>query len=258
MNLKYYLKGLGLGIIVTALILGIHYKNSGSTMTDAEIKARAAELGMVEESSKLAENDDDVTAQELLDDMEKEKEEESSTSDDTDETLSEAADEAADETLDEAAGDVSSDEADDAGSDESDKEDVELENTRIDSVTDADDDPDRKSGSDSDEQDTEEISSDEDEDTESAEEQPSSDDSEDQAEKPSTQSQTGVLLTISSGDSSDRVAKKLADMGLVLDASEYDTYLCTYGYDRLIRTGTYTIPDGASNEEIAKIITGKK
>lgn len=46
MKLKYYLRGLGIGILVTAAILTIVYHTKGS-MTDAQIKKRAAELGMV-------------------------------------------------------------------------------------------------------------------------------------------------------------------------------------------------------------------
>ena len=49
MKLKPYLRGLGIGMIVTALILHFSMKNANSSeMTDSEIKARAAELGMIE------------------------------------------------------------------------------------------------------------------------------------------------------------------------------------------------------------------
>lgn len=47
MKRKYYMRGLGIGILVTALILGISSGQKRS-MTDEEIKARAKELGMVE------------------------------------------------------------------------------------------------------------------------------------------------------------------------------------------------------------------
>lgn len=47
MKLKYYLRGLGIGILVTAVILGITGKDG--TMSDEEIKLRAKELGMVEQ-----------------------------------------------------------------------------------------------------------------------------------------------------------------------------------------------------------------
>ena len=48
MKLKYYLRGLGIGIVVTALLMGIVTKDNGA-MSDEEIKARAAQLGMVEQ-----------------------------------------------------------------------------------------------------------------------------------------------------------------------------------------------------------------
>lgn len=49
MKLKYYLRGLGIGMAVTALILGITSGNtSDNRMTDEEILSRAKELGLVE------------------------------------------------------------------------------------------------------------------------------------------------------------------------------------------------------------------
>ena len=46
MKLRYYLRGLGLSILVTAAFFIA--SNSKDTMTDAEVKARAKELGMIE------------------------------------------------------------------------------------------------------------------------------------------------------------------------------------------------------------------
>ena len=52
MKLSYYMRGLGTGIVVTALIMGIAMRNSNPVaLTDAEIKAAAEKLGMVESSS---------------------------------------------------------------------------------------------------------------------------------------------------------------------------------------------------------------
>ncbi len=50
MRLKYYLKGLGIGLIVAALLMGIATREP-ATMTDEEIKIRAKELGMVEQKT---------------------------------------------------------------------------------------------------------------------------------------------------------------------------------------------------------------
>ena len=48
MKLKYYLRGLGIGIICTAIIMGIALSgNKKETMTDTEIIERARLLGMV-------------------------------------------------------------------------------------------------------------------------------------------------------------------------------------------------------------------
>ena len=54
MRIKQYLRGLGIGMLVTAMICGISDAvRSKRPMTDAEIKARARELGMVDEKEIL-------------------------------------------------------------------------------------------------------------------------------------------------------------------------------------------------------------
>lgn len=50
MKLKYYLRGLGIGILVTALIMGISAGRQ-KQMSDEEVRARARELGMVESTT---------------------------------------------------------------------------------------------------------------------------------------------------------------------------------------------------------------
>lgn len=52
MKLRMYLRGLGLGLIVAALVLSFSTKTNNK-MSDAEIRSRAKELGMVDESSTL-------------------------------------------------------------------------------------------------------------------------------------------------------------------------------------------------------------
>ena len=47
MKLKYYLRGLGIGIIVTTIILSITFKTDTPQMSDQEIIAKAKQLGMV-------------------------------------------------------------------------------------------------------------------------------------------------------------------------------------------------------------------
>ena len=60
MKLRMYLRGLGLGMIVTAIVLSFGVKSENKTMTDAEVRARAKELGMVEESKTLKDTADEL------------------------------------------------------------------------------------------------------------------------------------------------------------------------------------------------------
>ena len=63
MKLKYYLRGLGIGIVVTVFVMMAALGNKQS-MTDEEVMARAKELGMIENSvlKDIAGKDDETTA----------------------------------------------------------------------------------------------------------------------------------------------------------------------------------------------------
>ena len=231
MERKYYLRGLGLGIVVTAIIMGVALPGR-RRMTDEQIIARAKELGMVEntllseEAAGDAENGDaaeggNANAEGAADgDAAAEEEqgreaEDGSVVDDTaagdtaaeDDTAGEQTD--ADGTAQEqdAAGGSAAD--DDAAAEEEQGRDTEDDNTV------------------------------------------------DDAAAAGNASGTGsVVITIRGGDSSYTVAKKLEDLGVVASASAYDTYLCGHGYDKRLRTGTFSIPADADEEQIARIVTG--
>lgn len=52
MNLKYYIRGIGVGILFTAVIMSVAFHlMPGKELTDAQIKERAKEMGMVESES---------------------------------------------------------------------------------------------------------------------------------------------------------------------------------------------------------------
>lgn len=70
-----------------------------------------------------------------------------------------------------------------------------------------------------------------------------------------TGSQESVTVVIEPGVTSYRICIMLKEAGLVEDADSFDTYLCENEYSRKIKSGTYEIPVGISEEEIAKIIT---
>ena len=48
MKLKYYLRGIGIGVILTAIIMGFALGGRKATMSDAQVIQRAKELGMTE------------------------------------------------------------------------------------------------------------------------------------------------------------------------------------------------------------------
>ena len=48
MKIRYYLRGLGLGILITSIFFLVSNSGAARTMSDEQIKARAKELGMIE------------------------------------------------------------------------------------------------------------------------------------------------------------------------------------------------------------------
>ena len=65
-------------------------------------------------------------------------------------------------------------------------------------------------------------------------------------------------VTVASGDGSYQVALKLKEAGVVMSAETFDDFLCEKGYDKKLRTGTFRIPTDASDEQIARILTGQE
>lgn len=197
MKLRYYLRGLGLGMIVAAAFLAAVYQHQGAALSDREIMSRAADLGMtMPETAMLATqtSTQDATATETA----------------AQETKVTAAADSGQAALSSAAETVS------AAESTTTKESAAKESTAV---------------------------------KESA------------AVKESTAAKESiaamVTLTVAHGDDSSRVARKAAAAGLVPDAAAFDAYLCQNGYDRRISAGTYEIASGATQEEIARKITGR-
>lgn len=225
MGLKYYLRGLGVGIVVTALIMGIAAGvNSKEKLSDSEIRERAKELGMVEESTVLADtlaqgNGNSPQEEAML----------SQTPEATAEPTQEPAPEATEEP-------ASSPEA----AAETPEQEPEAAATEKPTQTPAPA-PSQKPA------DTSEKAP-----TQAPEETPGT------QEASSAGQSESVRIEVVSGDSSVTVCKKLAQAGLVESASEYDSYLCGNGYDKSIRAGVFEIPVDAGEKEIAEIITKTK
>lgn len=223
MRIRMYLRGLGIGIVVTALIMGL---TSGrkQTMTDEEIKAKAAALGMVEQDSVLkpviSEETPQATAEEQpeenTEDVQKEVPEE---------TPVETAEETAEETQE--------------SSEETAKPEAESEEVKEEVLAKA---PENNETAEETKPETEEVKN-----TETAEQSSGN-----------IKTAGTFTLEIAGGYGSEKVCALLEKGGLIESASDFDKYLCDHGYDHKIRTGKYTISAGSDYETIAKIITGRQ
>lgn len=96
MRMRYYLRGLGIGIVVTALLMGFTKGGQKETLTDAEIVERAKSLGMVESSVLSADLGDkeDISVNDIseADQQEVKPETEPETADDAEQSKPETAD----------------------------------------------------------------------------------------------------------------------------------------------------------------------
>ena len=225
MKLKYYLRGLGIGIVVTAIIMSI--TNKPQELTDAQIKMRALELGMVEESvlaDLQAKDDADVeTVEDVLNQHAQEKEEEKQEEESVVETEVE-------ETTDET-------NSIDADSEEVvAKEEVSTE--------------------------TEEVVEEEPIVENEMEEIPEEAVQENVVEKNNSMKEEVVesytIIKIEKGNGSEIVSKRLYEAGLVESAAEYNQFLVRNGYDRKLSVGDHEIPADATEEDIARILCGMK
>ena len=192
MKLKYYLRGLGIGILVTAVIMGVTQESRKETLSDREIRERAAALGMVEPGNSLA----DLEAAETPAATEIPEAIETPVATEIPEAIETPA---ATETP-EAAETPAATEALAA---------------------------------------TPEVTA-----------RPT--------QKPAEEEEgSSYTFEIQAGDSSYQVAYRLQQAGLVADARDFDNYLCSKGYDRKLKTGSYEIPETATEEEISEILCGR-
>ena len=220
MRLKSYLRGIGIGVLVTAAVFVISgTTNKKNAMTDEQIKERAAELGMIEASATLAQTTgydtgDAVLTVEVDEKKTEPKNEEAVQStevkpeDKTEETKAEVKPEdKKEETKSEVKTETKTEET---------KAEVKPENKKEETKTEAK---------------TEENVNDSGEDSKE------------------------VIIVVNKGDGSDTVSRKLYEAGIVADAREYDKYLMENGYDRTITAGNHRIKVTATKEEIAKNLT---
>ncbi len=243
MELKFYLRGLGIGIVVAAIVMGVALSKK-KTMTDEEVKARAKELGMIE-NTVLSEDKTSDKELNVSFDVKEDKEEDNegdneevvepipSLSVDDKDTVP---DEIPVTTIDETTfASTPATEVNPPSEDDSSEDDAQSEDNSV-----AKDDSSEEDNSSKEEPKPKEDTSKEPESSSN--------------EKPNSGT---ISFTVNTGESSYTIAQHLVSAGLVNSASEYDTYLCNNGYDRYLKIGTYSIPSDATQDQIAKILTGK-
>ncbi|MCH5281017.1 MAG: hypothetical protein J1E61_06060 [Lachnospiraceae bacterium] len=227
MKLRYYLRGLGIGIAVTALLMGIALSKKGETLTDEQIRERALKLGMIDGSETLAslehEGEDElageypmggVSENRFIVQSDEEGQHQYEPAED-----SEALDE---ETVGEPLTEEELAEANvtvEAG-----------DNAETDDETEADNPPSQSP--------TEEDTA--------------------QEETPSSSREEIVIITVYSGEGSGVVANKLKNAGLIEDAGDFDRFLCQNGYDKRLSTGDHDIVVGSSYREMAEALVKRK
>lgn len=243
MKLKYYLRGIGIGVFVTAIILHFSLAGKGNTqLSDEEIKQKAAALGMIESTvlKPVSDNsvaDTNVSNNSAINNSDIDKEE-------TNTDLSGKESVSNDTAI---IGDTESD----AGIDENIADD---KNAETDANTDAGNEADAKDN-DAAKEDLTAVETKPEQNIEVTETKDSEDKTNAEAKTEAGALADNFIININAGDSSFVVAKRCADAGLVESAAEYDMYLCKNGYDKRLVVGAHNIKAGASEEEIAKNLT---
>ncbi|MDD7149042.1 MAG: hypothetical protein PUH86_12055 [Lachnospiraceae bacterium] len=222
MRLKYYLRGLGIGIVVTAVIMGVSAERQKPVMTDEQIIARAKELGMVEQEGILAEIAGESVA----------------AVDQTEEAKAEAPkqEEAKAETPEQEDAKAEAPKQEEAKAEAPKQEEAKAEAPK-----------------------QEEAKAEAPEQEEVKAETPKTETADQETAKQETVQKTAsVVVSIYPGEGSYTVSRKLAALGLVESADIYDKFLCQNSYDKKLCTGNYTITEGATADEIARILTKRQ
>ena len=256
MKLKYYLRGMGIGIILTAIVMGFALGGRKATISDAEVIRRAKELGMIEagtgvltQTSGEAGQNNDKT--------------DTSTSDTplgkTGEKIPEEVNQevtGTDQSVPEMDGDAQEgqDPQTEEGSSETESSDDDARGAAEQEVKTTD-----TASADNNAEST--AHSSEDSSTDLTSNSSTSESTESAAAATTSEAVTGSVnaatktITIPGGLGSEGVAAILAREGIIDDAGSFNAYLVDRKIDRIIRSGVKTIPAGANYEQIADIIT---
>ena len=228
MKFKYFLRGLGVGVLFCTFIVFAAYQTSpNKLLTDEEVKARAKELGMVEaetELDKVLQGDKNKKDNETTENSETT--EDGQSTEDGAVTEDNQSTENSEEDSASAAGNTTeSPKSTEEGSVTKQPKTTEVNNTTEQPKKTTEDNitteqPKEAAG------DGEEV--------------------------------TTATITVKRGMQSSTVAKELEAKGIIKSASDFDNYLNKKGYSTKICVGTYSVKSSDSYETLAKILMKKK
>jgi hypothetical protein len=268
MKLKYYLRGIGIGVIIASLVMGIALGGRNKQLSDSEIRERALELGMVDgDTGTLTEyasaaSDASTASNIVVEEIDANDAELMASAD-----SSVAVGSTTEEALTDSTGDTdssvknSSDKtvAEKSTSDNSvaDNSNAAAESTAQQNTT-ASEEATAQATTETSTLTTiaaSEVA------TAPAPEAVDTITTPDGEQLPVTEDEnTGTLyvtVTIPGGIGSDTVCSILQKAGLIDSASSFNRFLIDKGLDRYIRSGSKRIPEGATYDEIAEIICRK-
>lgn len=276
MKLKYYLRGIGLGVIITAIIMGFALGAGKAPISDAEVIEKAKGLGMVEGGVLSDYSDEDASGEDMLPEdagVSASADKMINTASGADGGLSfkdtSASNSAAAASVADIRADVDKKVEADTGigspavansvSGAAYKNSSAAASLSSKDLKDADKNKDKDKDKNKekpviDNKKKEEVTEEPEEASEEPAEEPNNTEENTQPE-PTPAEHVPVQVTISGGSSSDKVAKILYDAGLVDDAVKFNRFLIESHLDTRIRSGNKNIMQGASYEDIAKAIT---
>ena len=232
MKLRYYLRGLGIGIIVTAIIMS--FTRQPEKLSDAQIKMRAFELGMVEESvlADLQDKKEESHIPAFEDIVNVETEDQENVEDGNSETESQGVTEESNSEMEEQKNVLENNASIDVQEVIEEKEQglvegntSEAEEHNIIEETDVESDANTEGA----------VTASSDEAVEKY-----------------------FIILVESGNGSEVISRRLYEAGLVNSAVEYNKFLVRNGYDRKLKVGNHEIPVGATEEEMSKILCGMR
>lgn len=233
MRLKYFLRGLGIGIVVTTIILAISH-NAGRRMSDSEVIERAKELGMAY-TTAAQENSTESAAD--------------TTEPETDTT--EPVTTGQESPTDTEAGSTAETESSETSTT------VQETTTGIRETTTQQETTTQETTT----QETTATRATQESTTETTHEASATEAETTQAENESTETEASTVitytLTIASGMSSNTVCDILKKNGIIADSGDFDRFLVSNGYADRIRVGSFEVNSGMSYDELAAVFCSR-